>query len=419
MNIYSGRSVRRRRLGSFVAIGFLMAGLLAACGDDSTAADETDEILFGSIGPFTGPNAAMGEHWRAGVEMAVEEINEAGGIESLGGAQLSILEGDHTGKPEVGAAQTERIVEEGAVAILGALESGVTVVSSQVTERQGLPYIVPLSSSEEVTNRGFSHLFRIIEGSDAGASSAAEQLSELSEEQGLEAQTVAVIHEDSTFGTSIGTSTEAALKQAGFDVLGTLSYNSEAADLTPEVTRLKAMEPDILAMSSYYNDGALILRAMEQLDFNVNAILGVRVGPFTDPAFHQEMGHLSDYVFNSDVGLDLVSDEGLELATKYEEKFGQPFSVLAMYPYASVYVLADALERAGSTDKEELTEALRETSMTDLPMAAGAIEFDEAGNNTGALSVLSQAVGGELTVVFPTEFALAEPTLPVPTWSER
>lgn len=303
--------------------------------------------------------------------------------------------------------------------MLGALESGVTLVSTQVTERQEIPYIVPLSSSAEITSRGFTHLFRVIEGSDAGAVTAARQLKELTGSYGLTAQSVVVLHEDSTFGTSIGTNTEAALKAEGVDVLDRVSYNAESADLTPEITKIKALDPDILVMSTYYNDGALILKTMQQLDFDVNAIFGVRVGPFTDPAFHEQMGSLSDYVFNSDVGLDLVSDEGKQLAETYEETYGKAFSVLALYPYVSVYVLADALERAGTTDKAALTEALRTTDLTDTPLAAGAVQFDEAGNNVGAMSVLSQAVGGELKVVFPEEYAVAEPTLPVPTWDER
>ncbi|BCB89973.1 branched-chain amino acid ABC transporter substrate-binding protein [Phytohabitans suffuscus] len=404
-----------------LAIGLVTVLALAACGGEAGDSSDAspDEIEIGSIGPFTGPNAALGEQWRNGVTLAVEEINAAGGIKSLGGAKLKVLEGDHTGKPEVGASQTERVVQDGAVAVLGALESGVTLVSSQVTERQGVPYIVPLSSSTEVTSRGFKRLFRIIEGSDAGARTAASQLKELTAEHGLSAQRIAVIHEDSTFGTSIGTNTEKALKEQGLNVVTRMPYNAESADLTPEVSKLKAMNPDILVMSSYYNDAALILRAMQQLDFNVNAIFGVRVGPFTDPKFHQQMGAVSDYVFNSDVGMDEVSERGKAISATYQKRFDRPLAVLALYPYVSVYVLADALERAGSTDKEKLTEALRATSITDMPLAAGAIKFDDAGNNTGGLSVLSQAVGGKLSVVFPAEYAVAEPTLPVPAWKQR
>ncbi|BCJ68317.1 ABC transporter substrate-binding protein [Polymorphospora rubra] len=410
------RSATRRR--TLLAAGLATALALAGCGGEG-GGDNPDEILFGSIGPFTGPNSALGEQWRNGVTLAVEEINEAGGIKSLGGARLRVLEGDHTGRPEVGAAQTERVLQEGAVSVIGALESGVTLVSSQAAERQGIPYIVPLSSSTEITSRGFTRLFRVIEGSDAGARTAASQLKQLTEEHGLTAQTVAIIHEDSTFGTSIATNTEEALRAEGLNVLTRMPYNAESSDLTPEVSRLRALDPDILVMSSYYNDAALILRAMQQLDFNVDAIFGVRVGPFTDPAFHQQMGAVSDYVFNSDVGMDEVSEAGKAIAAKYQQRFNRPLAVLALYPYVSVHLLADALERAGSTDPDALTEALRATNLTDMPLAAGAIQFDEAGNNIGGLSVLSQAVDGRLSVVFPTEYAVAEPTLPVPAWRER
>lgn len=420
-------SVKKRQARAFGLrakfIGVIAASLtLAACGGSGSGgdkSDEIDEVVFGNIGPFTGPNSAIGEQWMNGVNLAVEEINAAGGIKSLGGAKLKALNGDHTGKPEVAIAETERAIEKDAVAVIGAMESAMTLPSSQITERQGVPYIVPISASPEITKRGFKHIFRIIEASDTGAVTASTQLREVVDAAGDDINTVAILHEDSVAGTAAGTNMEAALKKDGFDVLTRVTYNKDAADLTPEVSKVAAKKPDILVTNGYYNDSALVLKTMERLDFNVKVLFGLRVPSYSDPTFLKDMDGLAEYVFNSDIGLDQVGDKGKAIADKYQDKYGRALTVLALYPYASVYVLADALERAGSTDHKKVTEALRATDLGDLPLAAGNVKFDEVGNNSGALSLLTQAIEGATPVVAPKKFAVREPVLPMPKWKER
>ncbi len=386
-------------------------------GSAVTAQPQTVKIA--SLTSQTGPNAMIGEQWRLGVKMAVDEINEAGGIKSLGGAKLVIVEGDTQSKPEIAAAETERAIRDGVAAIMAGIESSVVIVTTQVAERARVPHMVPLSVSDQILARGFKYSFRIMEGADLATKRNAADLRALADETKTPIKRVAVIHEDSLMGTSIGEGLERHLKELKFDVVGRVSYNNKATDLTPELTKLKALKPDVLAMNSYYNDSMLILRTMRELRFNVAGIFGVRTAALTDAKFRKEIGSTVEFVFNSDAGLNEVGAKAKAVAAKFQKTFNRPAGVLSLYPYVSVYVLADALERARSTDRAKLRDALAQTNLADHPMVGGAIKFDETGQNINASPILVQFQHGNLVTVWPKAFATGKMIFPVPKWEER
>ena len=393
------------------------AGTPAASTAAATAAGGA-EIKVGSLAPLTGVDANAGQQWHNGVEMATEEINAAGGIACMGGAKIRILEGDHQGKPEVGSSETERLLQEGSVAMIGAISSGVTLVSTQVAEREGIPYLVPLSVSDEIVTRGFKTVFRTMEGADLATLRSAEHL-EIIAKDVTPIKTVGILHEDSVFATAVGDGLEKHLKAKGFEVAGRFRFKADATDVTPELTQLKAAKPDVLAVTTSYNGAALIMRTMRQLDFNVKGVFGTRSGAFTDSKFLSELGSTAEYAFSSDNSLDLKDPKAAEVYKRYEAKYGRPPSVLSIDPYVGMLVLADALNRACSTDKAKLTEALRTTKIVDHIKPGGPIEFDSQGQNPNAEPLMVQVQQGKLVTVWPPAYATGTIVLPAPAWSER
>jgi branched-chain amino acid transport system substrate-binding protein len=385
----------------------------------SSAAGPAEDFLLGSLAPLTGVDANAGAQWHNGVEMAVNEINEAGGIECMGGANIRVLEGDHQGKPEVGGAETERLIEEGAHAMIGAISSGVTLVSTQVSEREGIPYLVPLSVSDEIMTRGFKTVFRTMEGADLATQVSAEHLKVISDTV-TPIKTVGILHEDSVFATAVADGLATHLPEQGFEIVGRVPFKADVTDITPELTELKAAQPDILAVTTSYNGAQLILRTMRQLDFNVKGIFGTRSGAFTDNQFLSELGSTSEYAFSSDNSLDLKDPAALAVYQKYEETYDRPPSVLSIDPYVAVkYVLKDALDRACSYDKDAIIEALRSTNIADHIKPGGPITFDENGQNPNAEPLTVQVQEGKLVTVWPPDYATGEIVLPAPTWAER
>ncbi len=178
------------------------AGLVAAVGVPAVVGAQPKEILVGSIHPLTGPLAPDGASVANGCQLAIEQKNAGGGIKSLGGARLKLVNADHQFKPQVGAAEAERLIREGAVALLGAFASAVAMQTTQIAEKHGTPHIVTVAVADEITERGFKTTFRVQPNATDMAVQTVKYVREVCTLKGLPFKTVAVIHEN-TFGTAL------------------------------------------------------------------------------------------------------------------------------------------------------------------------------------------------------------------------
>ena len=379
------------------------------------------EIKIGAIHPLTGGLARDGSFLKNGIDLAVGNINAAGGIKSLGGARLVVSHADSQGKAEVGQSEAERLTQEGAVALLGCYQSGVTYNTTMICEREEVPFVITVAVANNITERGFKYTFRIQPNQTVMAKGAAEGLKALREASGQPLGTVVVMYEDSLFGTGCAEHFAELAPDYGIEVLADIPYSLKGlTDVTPELSRVKALNPDVLIVTGYLGDGILITRTAAELNLPVKAIFGIADGAFSTPQFIDEVGDLANYVFDANYHYNALDSRAQAVLAQYKAKYGEDMPTHAVLAYSAVCVLADAIEQAKSDDPKAIRNALAEIEYKDhFWPYLGPIMFDETGECSTARSIVMQVQNGEILQVLPKEYAQAEPIYPMPPWGER
>ncbi len=375
-------------------------------------------VLIGSIHPLTGGLAGAGNRMENGAKMAVEEINAAGGIASLGGAPLELVSADSTGAAEVGQSEAERLIGDGVSAIIGTYQSAVTTNVAAIAEREGVPLVIDVAVADSILDQGYTNVFRIQPNATSMGSSGAQFISELA---GDEIKTVAYLHDDTGFGVSVADAFEAAAAAYGIEVVARIPYPPfEVTDLTTEMSQAAAASPDAIVLTGYYNDGLLAARAATDLEVDVKAIIGIAQGAYHTPQFAADFGAGAELFFNSNYHFNSSDPKVQGVLEKFEAAYGEAMDTEAMLSYQAIYVIADALERAGSSDPADVRAALAETNIADHFMAyPGPITFDETGENVNAQPVLMQVLDGAVKQVYPLELREADPVFPGTAWGSN
>lgn len=372
------------------------------------------EVKIGHIHPLSGGLALEGNEMKDAITLAVEEVNAAGGIKSLGGAKITLLHGNSEGSPEKGAAEAERLIGEGVVGLLGAYQSAVAFITTQVAERRRTPFVITVAVADEILRRGFRYSFRVQPNAEAMARYGVEYLTTLAKTSGAEVRTITLMHENSLFGTSIGDHLQRFASAAGLRVLERISYPAATADVTTEINKIKAARPDMAIFTGYFRDGVLIARTLAELQVDVKGILGVANGAFSHPRFSREAGPASEYIMDSNYYYNPVNPRTRGVFRRYQERFGRPMSTHAVYAYVAAKVLIDAIERAGSTNRDRIRDALAATNLKDHILPQKEIRFDERGENVNARPVLLQVRGGQPRVILPTQYSELTAVFPIP-----
>jgi len=380
-----------------------------------------DDVKIGILLPLSGAIAPIGQNNRRGHLLAVEDINAAGGIKSLGGAKLVIVDGDTQGNPRVGIQETEKLAQQGVVAILGAYQSNVTFPSTQTAEKLGVPYIDPVAIADSITEgRNFKYTFKIAPKASWYARDQLAFVKWVGERAKKPIRRVVLMYEDTLFGQSTSAGQEKFAKEAGLEVVQKIAYPAESPDMTPTISRIKQLAPDAILFVSYIADAVLITKTMKELGVDV-PILGTSAGHI-DPAYIANLGPLAEHSFTvGEWNPDLKKAGAAKLSARFEAKFGAPMNGHAAETYMATMVLADALERARSTDRAKVRDALAQTNLCGerniLPYDC--VKFDGSGQSPQGRLVMLQVQKGKFVSIWPPEVAAAVPVYPVPAWSKR
>jgi len=395
--------------------------VVVACGGGGGASQGGSEtIKIGSLHPLTGPLAVDGKRMDQAVKMAVEDINKAGGIEALDGAKLEVISGDTRGEPETASSEAQRMIDEGAVALVGPYTSATAATIARTAERSQVPFIIDVATADSILAQGYRYTFRIQPGSQTMGEYGARYLKEISEAQGSPVESVAYIHESSEFGTSVFEAFQKEAQRLGIEVVREITYDAlNVSDLTSELTQAKAADADVIVATGYYRDGLLLAQAAANVKPDVKAVYGVANGAFDLDTFPEDAGDNGNYYLSSNYHYDATSDRARKLRQRFEERTGESMRTAAVFSYQAVEVIADALERAGSSEPQELRDAIAETSLqTELFPFDGPIEFDDRGQNVNAQPIVMQVQDGEVVQVYPEKYAQEEPIFPATPWSE-
>jgi len=417
------------KLLSFVTFATLVALPLGRV----TAAQ--DEVVIGVIYPLSGPVAQAGIDAVAALNTAVEIINNESnlnvplargkGLPNLGGAKIRIVVADHQGKPDIGQGEAERMItQEGVHAMYGAYYSSVTAAGSQVAERNQIPWVNGESTSPKLTTRGFKWFFRTTPHDGEFTQLMFEFMNEFKKKLGKELKTVSIFHEDTLWGTDSGSVQKKMAKENGYKVLQKIAYRAKTTSLTPSVQILKAADADVFLPSSYTSDAMLFMRTAKELDFNPKLLVAQNAG-YTDPTFVSTLGNDAEGVitrspFNTDLAKTIPLINEVNAAFK-KHSDGRDLSDVPVRAFTGFMVLADAINRAGSTDPEKIRKALTETNMPSdqLIVPWKGIKFGPDGQNQLVRGILMQVQNGKYCTVYPFDLASCELVYPMPTWAEK
>ncbi|MBN1225705.1 MAG: ABC transporter substrate-binding protein [Deltaproteobacteria bacterium] len=397
-----------------IVLMFAVVAVISIVFPNVLRAEAPPDILIGHIHPLSGALAYLGNQLKNGTEMAVNEINEAGGIKSLGGAKLKLIDADSEGKPDLSISAVERLDSAGVVAITGCLQSAVTIVATQIAERHRVPFLVSVAVDDAITERGFKYTFRVQPRAAQMAPQTVELLSNMAKQVGEEVKTIAYIHDNTSFGGSLSGLVVEAAPKYGMKVVSLVPYSPKSADVSTEVRKVKAAGADIVMASGYFDDGVRVFRAMKGMRVNPKAFLGCGNGAYSDQNFVKELGDMTKYVMDGNYQANPTSPLAKKMFDRYNALYGHKMPPSAIFAYQPIYVLADALERAKSTDREDIREALVNTNLKEHVLPQGPIVFDATGQNKNAKIALTQVLGGRIKVVWPEEFAEAKLVFPVP-----
>ncbi|MED5621303.1 ABC transporter substrate-binding protein [Ideonella sp. BN130291] len=411
----------------------LVATAFAAAFGASAQAQQ--EIKIGVIYPLTGSLAAAGAEMRSALELAADIINNGakgvgdlpfaagGGLPNLKGAKIKLVFADHQGNPQIGSTEAERLIsQEKVVALVGAYNSNVTATASQVAERNKVPFLNPESSSQSLTLRGFKWFFRTTPHDEFFAHNAFEFLKEVEGKKNIKIASVATFSENTLFGNEASKLQSKMAGMQGYNIVKQVSYPAKTTQLTSEVQTLKAANPTVLVQNSY-SEAILSMKTYKELGYLPDMILANDAG-FADTEFVKTLGKDAEYVISREVwALDLAQKKPIikQVNDLFNARYKINFTGNSARSFTGLMVMADAINRAGSTDPEAIRKALTETNIpaAKLIMPWKGVKFDESGQNTLGAGILVQILDGKYNTIWPADLATREVVWPMPKWDQR
>ncbi len=396
-------------LASATGAVMAMTGFITA--PAAYAADDT--ILLGSAISLTGKYATAGNHAKVGYDFAVDKINAAGGVMINGKSyKLAVKYYDDESTPARGGQLAERLInQDGVQYMLGPYSSGLTKAIAPVTEKYKIPMVEAEGASRSLSNKGYKYLFAVLSTSEQYLASAVALAAEVAKKNGKDPASVkvALAFENDPFSLDVRAGVIDDIKKHGLTVVIDDKLPRNLTDMTPTMTKIKALKPDLLVVSGHSKGAGTATRQIAEMKLSI---------PMVAMTHCESADLVGKYGATADGYL--CATQWAETLTYKDPIFGSAAEfnaeikkTVAAYanksvPYqlaqasAAVYVFKDAFERAGTLDKDKVRDAL---AATDLTTFYGQIKFTEAGNNMAKPMVLRQIQGGKYNVVAPTAFA--------------
>jgi branched-chain amino acid transport system substrate-binding protein len=377
--------------------------LLAAALIAAPAAGRGAPVKLGFINSMTGPEAPIGESLTNGADLAVEDLKKKG-------IEVELLKQDDAGKQQNAMGAMEQLATgEGVAAVIGPYTSASANAVAPLAQQYQVPLLVPAAAKEELTRAGRSYVFRL----NAPAHVYAEALLDATLALG-KPKTIAFIYEASDFGTSVSTAGKELAEKKGLKVVADEAYQKGAPDYRSTLSKIKALNPDLLFMVSYVADAILLMRQSREIGLKPQAFLGGGAG-FDTAQFGSEHA-ISNLVFSvtqwtPDTGWPGASD----FAARYQSRFGKQATYHAACAYEAVRIAAETAAKAGG-DPKKTRDALASGSWTGI---LGSVKFETyegfTNQNRHVMPVI-QYQDGRSQTVFPPQFAKRRPVFPFPGW---
>lgn len=398
----------KKKIISVLLSAVVCASLLAGCGSDSSqdkkddggsstpAADTADvdgedAFVLGAVAPLSGSSAVSGQVMLNAVQMAVDEINEAGGIN--GELPIKLVYEDDEAVPANSVTVTQKLVEQSKInALIGSVPSSCTLANMEITQKAKIPHITSCSSNITITQQGNPYIYRMTATDATHAKTLLKYATEA-----LGAKTCAMINESSDFGMGAYNIVEEACADYGLEMVAHEIYNSGDTDFSVQLTKMQQTGADVFILWGYYTETALICQQMEQYGIDT-PLIGTG---YNSPELTELGGSAVDgLILTTPFDAADPAEKVQTFDKQYTELYGAGYDQNAPQSYDAVYVLADAVTRcmndgADWRDGDVLTEYIRQT---ELDGATGITTFDETGEMVKDLLVI-EIENGEHKIV--------------------
>jgi len=365
-------------------------------------------VNIGVIQPLSGANAQFGINSRNGIELVADAINATGGIKALGGAKINLVVADATSNPAAAAVAAQRLITQSELtAIIGAFGSSLALAISEVAARADIPLLTD-SFADEITGRGLESVFQVTPKASVTGRAQVNYTLAMAEAAGNKIGKLAIIYEDTAYGTAQSRGLRRAAKDANVDVVMDESYPFGITDAAPLISKLRTSGAQAVFPVSYLNDSLFIIRTMRQQRITIPAIGGA--AGYVIPDFEKGLGEFAEGVLSiSPTNYDLAP----VLTDPFRKRFGYFMVHEAIEHAVALDVLVQAIERAKSTEPKAVTQALHGGGRFEdgwaKAMPGGVVQFDQAGLNTLSVPIMVQWRNKELVTVWPKDFAKASP----------
>ena len=370
-------------------------------------------IKIGAVVPLTGRYAGGGAQVRAGYEIAVEQLNAAGGV-MVGGTKVAlelVLLDDESDATKT-VSRLETLAAQGVVAYLGGFGSDLHAAAASVAEKNRIPYLGVAFALHKVHQQGFRYLFSPFWKSPDIGQQLPALLSSLPAAERV--KSVAIFQEKTDWGAEMAAAWMEAGKAAGYQVAVQGEYAPGAKDFSDVILKAKAANVDAVFGLPTPPDGMTMIKQMKELGYTPKLTFLIRAPD--PPIWSKNLGKDGDYVMLAPGWHHAVKAPGVkELNEAHMKKFGRPADPIVGPAYACVQILAGALGRAGGPDREKIRDAV---AATDLTTVVGPVKFRPDG--TGIIqSVFVQWINGAQELVWPKESATAPLAYPAPPFAKR
>ena len=360
-------------------------------------------IRLGFVNSITGPEAPIGENLTNGVTLAIEDLKKQG-------IDVELIREDDTGKPEKSMAAFEKLATRDNVAgIVGPYSSKCAAALAKLAEKYKVPLIIPVASKDEITRQNLKWTFRLSATTNDYATILLDMVTQLGKPR-----TMAIIDENTDFGSSGAKSAKQYAAKKGIVVVDEESYSPGSPDYRSTLANIKAKNPDLVFMVSYVADAILLMRQSREIGLTPKAFLGAGAG-FATVQFASEK-NISNYVFSSTQWTPDVSWPGArEFNERYKARFGKEPTYHATTAYESIRIMGETAARARS-NRDLIQNFLDRGKWNGVMGEVKFADYDGYFNQNKHQMLVEQILGGTHETVYPPQFAPKKPVYPFPGW---
>jgi branched-chain amino acid transport system substrate-binding protein len=352
----------------FKALPFAAALAILAAGNTASAQDVV--VKIGHVGPLTGAIAHLGKDNENGARLAVEEINKAGLTIDGKKVTLELVAEDDAGDPKTGTAVAQKLVDAKVAAVVGHLNSGVSIPAAKIYSDAGITQISPSSTNPDYTKQGFKTTYRVV-ATDAQQGPALANYAS----KGLKAKKVAIIDDATAYGKGLADEFEKTAKASGMTVVAREATNDKATDFKAILTKVKGTQPEVIMYGGMDATGGPLAKQARELGIKAKIVGGD--GMCTDKVA-ELAGAAVVNIICSEAGMALSKmAKGADFEKAYKARFNTGVQIYAPFTYDAVYVIADAMKRGNTTTPAGILAQMPTTNYNGL---IGNVAFDAKGD---------------------------------------